>query len=307
MTFKALKKGDKVAVIATSGRLKPEKLEKGAAALTELGFTPVLYPQCGFQDGYFAGTDRQRADALMEAYRDKETAAIWCARGGYGAARLLDLLDYDVIKNNPKPLIGYSDITALHLAFYKRLRRIGIHGRMLGDMGGWPSAEGDAQQRDFVMGNNVDYLKLPEANPRTLVKGTAEGVLLGGNLTTMVNLIGTKDAPDFNEAILFVEEIEEELYHFDRMLVQLRRAGVSGLRGVVLGGLTKMKDGGEDNPFGKNGAEIILDHFGKLGVPVVADFPSGHITHSATLPIGAKVRLTASERVSLEPVEPVFG
>jgi muramoyltetrapeptide carboxypeptidase len=293
--FKALKAGDKVAVVAPAGCLPPERLAIGLKMLTDAGLVPEVAEQGREVHGRFAGDDAARAADMMAAYKNRDIKAIFCAKGGYGSSRILDLLDYEVIKANPKPLIGYSDITALHIAIWQRTGNIGLHARSLGDCTlHYANPDADAELMRFLQGEVTELGLLANTAPEVVVAGEAEGTLIGGNIRMLSHLCGTPDQPHTEDSILFLEEVGEERYSFDRLLLQMQRAGLfRKLKGVVLGSFHKVTDTSPPE-FGLSTQEIIERYFTPLNIPLVRHWPTGHTGLNCVMPIGQRVQLTAA-------------
>lgn len=239
------------------------------------------------RDGYLAGTDTQRLADLNAAIRDDRIDGIWCVRGGYGAMRILDGIDYDAMRRRPKTLIGYSDITALHAAFATRANVVTFHG---------PTARGaltdftrDSLQRATIAQTDSCGVA-PEA--RTIRRGVAAGRLVGGNLALLAALTGTPFAPDYRATILVLEDVAEPTYRIDRMIRQLVLSGTLGeLAGIAFGQFTDGDAAEEGNVRGLN--DILRETAELLGVPAVAGIPLGHIEHQWTVPLGARAELDA--------------
>ncbi len=271
-----LKKGDLIGVMAPSGRFRQELLDQGVQTLSSMGFR-VRVPQ-GL-DGvhrYLAGDDAARRHGLHEMYRDPEVKAVMAARGGYGSMRLLEQVDWALLAAHPKLMIGFSDVTALLSALVDRGHCV-IHGPNLVSM-----ADPDPFTRDrFYKALTQQPSRLVADTCHTLRNGRAEGRLVGGNLATLAHLVGTRFQPDFSNALLFVEDIGEPAYKIDRMLTQMRMAGLlDGVRGVVAGEFVNCENS-EYIP------EILLELF--PGIPVMAGLPAGHGSLNAALMMGEKV------------------
>lgn len=287
MTWNTLCDGDLVAVVAPAGPGEPESVARVEPLLAGLGFRTRLYPSCHACDGFLAGPDALRLADLHAAFADPAVAAVWCLRGGYGSGRLLDRIDSGLLLANDKPLVGYSDITALH-ALRARLGLAGLHAPMPASDLVKEGRETDAQAlfdllRGGLMGGHVFA---PTALATDLrVDGLAEGVLIGGNLSLVAALVGTPYAWPAAGAILFLEDVGEEPYRIDRLLGQLRLAGVlDAAAGFLLGSFSD-----EASP-----AEVLYDYLGRLGKPVLGGWPSGHGTPNLPLPLGVRVRLDAT-------------
>lgn len=290
----ALAEGDLVGVVApASPPAEDRELQRGLEALAAMGLRVRLGRHLrlggGARAGYLAGPDRDRAADLMEMFRDPAVRAIFCARGGYGSARLLPLLDYRVIRRHPKILVGYSDITALHLAIHRRAGLVTFHGPMVAsDFGrGLSAFTAESLRRALFHPHPAG----PVANPPSLPPpvavrpGVARGPLIGGNLSLVVSTLGTPFEIRTAGRILFLEEVGEPAYRVDRMLTQLRQAGkLDGVAGVAFG---ECGEGREDL------MEVLHDRLGDLGVPVLANLAIGHGAEKATLPLGVRATLNA--------------
>lgn len=306
-----LRRGAKVALVAPASPVfEPASLDRAVRRIESLGFVPVLGRAARSLHGYLAGTDAERAEDLLRAFADDDLEAIWCLRGGYGCARLLPLLDFELIARHPKPLIGFSDVTALHAALWTRCRHVGFHAPMASNE--WAPYEVEAFERVVMTPRPAGRLGAPPAPPpgpgrlgsgpypRTLVGGRAEGPLIGGNLSVFARLLGTPWMPEPDGAILVLEDVSEPTYRLDGMLMQLRGAGwLQRLAGVALGDFGD-REGGQRHqlPFG-----VVLEELlGDLGIPVAEGFAVGHIPVQTTLPLGTRVRLDA-DAATLDALE----
>lgn len=294
-----LAKNDVVALVAPASPLDEALVKRAVEYLRKTGYRVKL--SLGYREarGYLAATDERRAAELNAIFANPDVKAILCLRGGYGSPRILDKIDYDLIRRNPKIFVGYSDITALLNAIQARTGLAVFHGLMAKDLsspGGptpfsskyfWSAFQPESRLFD-------DWGALAsKASLRTLVRGRAEGVLVGGNLSVLTSTIGTPYAVNCQGAILFLEEVNEKVFRVDRMLNQLRLSGsLSRLRGVLLGQFT----GGASAPRGRTLETVFEEYFGGLGVPVLAGYPAGHTTDQATLPLGIRVRLDATSK-----------
>jgi muramoyltetrapeptide carboxypeptidase len=287
----SLSAGARVALVAPAGPLRgDQELQAAIAHASSLGWEPVVAPHALSRHGYLAGTDEQRADDFNAALRDDDVDGIWCLRGGYGAMRILDALDYDAMRRNPRPLIGYSDITALHCAVNVRCGVVSYHG---------PTARGELTgfSRDSLVRAVVDRVdpcgSAPEA--RRLRGGCAEGRLVGGNLALLAALAGTPYAPDYTDAILVLEDVGEATYRIDRMLQQLRLSGaLDRVAGIAFGQFTESTDPLDAEPCPLD--EVLRAVSDAAGVPALAGIPLGHIGDQWTVPLGARAELDADAR-----------
>ncbi|MEM8679213.1 MAG: LD-carboxypeptidase [Planctomycetota bacterium] len=328
---RALRPGDTIQIVAPAGLLDRERIERATERLRAMGFTVKTNADAYQEAGYLAGTDERRANEINQAFRDPDVDAVFPGTGGYGTMRILERLDYDLIRQNPKILIGFSDITALHTAIHQQTGLITFHSPV--PMWGLGSEEnltpfsahyfwralladqyppGETGYLISAEGNAVDTRTDPDSScelgpPTTVHGGKAQGRLIGGNLSLVAATIGTPYEVDTTDRILFLEDVGEAPYRIDRMLCQLRLAGAfDGCRGVVLGQFTRRKN--EDTSEEVRTIDEVLDeYFQDLGVPVLRDFPMGHHPCNATFPVGAQCELDADAgtlRVLQNPVQP---
>jgi len=294
---KALKKGDTIAISAPAGAIFSSKyIKRFEEKLTGLGFKIIKGKTLSTQTGYLAGEDDMRAKELNTFFADPEVKAIFTMRGGWGSNRILDLLDYEMIKKNPKILMGYSDITSLILAINKKTGLITYHGPM-----GYSSWEAFSTQQvyDTLIAGKKVVLKNPkeeEEQLETLHNGVAQGKLLGGNLTVVCSLIGSQYEPDWKGSILFLEETKEEPYRIDRLLWQMKLAGVfDKVNGIVLGSFYKCYALEPERAFSLG--EVFDQHFSKLNKPVYRGASFGHTINKFTLPIGVLAKVDADKHI----------
>jgi muramoyltetrapeptide carboxypeptidase len=290
---KPLKKNARVALVSPAGPIAGEEdLERARDNTRSLGWEPVTGKHAGEKHGYLAGEDAYRSEDLNDAIRDPQIDGIWCVRGGYGAMRVLDDIDYPAIKKNPKPLIGYSDITAIHSAIYNKTSLVTYHG---------PTAR--EKLSDFSRASLVKAV-VEQADPcgiapnaREISAGRAEGRLAGGNLSLIASLVGTRYAVNLSGAILIVEDVGEPLYRLDRMLQQLLLAGaLDGCKAIAFGDFS-----GAEKDSGIGGVdELFAAVATRLDVPCLAGIPVGHIPEQWTIPLGATATLdTAGRKLSV--------
>ncbi|MDX9883922.1 MAG: LD-carboxypeptidase [Prolixibacteraceae bacterium] len=291
-----LKPGDRIRIVSPAGRVVAEKILPGIGLLRDQGFEVLVGEHVFAGHFQYAGTDRQRAADFQLALNDPETKAIICARGGYGSVRILEYLDFTELKKKPKWLVGFSDITVLHSVFNK-LGIAGIHGPMPGFfMQGGHCSESFRKLHDSLTGKVPAYIF--DAHPQNR-NGETSGILVGGNLSLLYSLNGTRYELDPKGKILFIEDISEYLYHLDRMMTNFRLSGkLEKLAGLVVGSFTKMKD--NDKPFGKTVEEIILDAVRDYDFPVCFSFPSGHVNRNMPLLLGANYSLLVASSCKLE-------
>jgi muramoyltetrapeptide carboxypeptidase len=286
-----LSAGARVALIAPSGPLRDgSELERAQTNARAMGWEPVVGAHARSSDGYLAGSDIDRWGDLNAAIADDSIDGIWCLRGGYGAMRLLESIDYSRMAKRPKTLIGYSDITALHSAFNRHSQLVTYHG---------PTARqalppfSQASLARAVTSRENPCGAMPTA--RTLTGGRVAGRVVGGNLALLVSLIGTKYAPDYEGAIVVIEDVNEAHYRIDRMLTQLRLSGAFDESvGIVFGGFTDVPKEFGDEIWTLD--RVLEDLAQRAGVPCVAGAPFGHIDMQWTIPLGARAELDADSR-----------
>lgn len=273
-----LKKGDKVALVAPAKKIQTQ-LEPALEIIKSWGMTPLLGEHVLAVDNYFAGTDEQRLADLQWALNDPEIKAIIIARGGYGTTRIIDQIDWTLFDLNPKWICGFSDITSL-LTLLNNRNVACIHGPM-GVTMAWDEQSTKALQELFCSGK-YEYKISSHAKNKL---GSTRATLTGGNLSIICNSIGTASEIQTEGKILFLEEVGEYLYHLDRMLIQLKRAGkLDAIKGLIVGDFSSMKDH-QDN-FGKEVVDIILESVAELDIPVAFGFPIGHETKNLPLICG---------------------
>jgi muramoyltetrapeptide carboxypeptidase len=295
-----LRPGDTVRLIAPGGPFAPSLLKAGQRALERLDLIPVVNRAEFARDGFLAGSDRRRAEALTAALQEDDTRAVWCIRGGYGSARLLRLLDLPRLRRRPKLLIGFSDVTALLMQLARPGGFVTIHGPVVVQL---PRLRaGDLRWLETLLFAPHAPQCVPLGRVRTLAPGTAEGVLAAGNLAILASLAGTPFAPDLRGAVLCLEDVNEEAYRLDRLFWQIGTAGLlNGVRGVVVGELTDCTPAGT----GRHSARRVLERaVAALGVPALSGAAFGHGRRNLALPVGVRVRLDAAER-TLTLLEPV--
>jgi muramoyltetrapeptide carboxypeptidase len=283
--------GARVALVAAAGPLPAGGVDRAVERVRGLGWEPVPGAGCRAREGYLAGSDASRAADLNAALRDPAVDAVWMLRGGYGTMRLLEAVDWRALAERPKALIGFSDNTALHLGAL-RAGVVSFHGPHPHTRE-FPAFSRDALVRVTSATAAAGLLPHPPALPaaEAIADGVAEGRLVGGNLSLVAATLGTPYAVPADGAILFLEEVGEHAYRIDRLLTQLRLAGVlARVAGVAVGRVTEVPPGEEGGP----GAQAVLrDRLAGLGVPVVAGLPFGHVAESWTLPEGIRARLDA--------------
>ena len=299
-----LKPGCRIGVVSPSYWLKKQYMEKTSKFFQDKGYTMVMGNNNSMRWGPFAGTPQERADDIHHMFSNPKIEAIICARGGYGANRVLPLLDYNLIRDNPKIFMGYSDITAYLTSITQKTGLVTFHGPMMVSYKkGFVNYNFQTMER--ILNGTPDFkIESPDSLPARILKpGIAMGPLWGGNMTLLINRLGTSDSLDTDGVILFLEDLDEYLYSFERMLVQMRTAGMlDNIAGLIIGELHEFKD--QDVAFERNTDEIVMDICGDLEIPIVSNFPCGHGTYQATLPISIPVELYAKQQPYLTLLEP---
>ncbi|MDG1219270.1 MAG: LD-carboxypeptidase [Flavobacteriaceae bacterium] len=288
-----LKSGDTISILAPSGVLNnfDNKITKAINIFKSWGLNVVLGNHIYDKNGHFAGTDKNREKDFQKALDNKNIKAIWCARGGYGAVRIIDKLNFDNYLKNPKWIIGFSDITVIHnkLNF---LNSESIHAMMITgfeDIG--QNNNSLSKLKNVLFGDSLSYSIASNKNNKT---GKSEGIIVGGNLTLIQSTIGSKTELKMKDKILFIEEIGEYAYHIDRMLYSLKRAGYfENCKGLIVGQISDVKKNTTD--FGRSINELILDVLDEYNFPILFDFPAGHEKTNFPIILGRKVILDVSK------------
>jgi len=288
-----LKSGDTISIVAPSGVLNnfDDKITKAINIFKSWGLNVVIGNHIFDKNGHFAGTDKNREKDFQKALDNKNIKAIWCARGGYGAVRIIDKLNFDNYLKNPKWIIGFSDITVIHnkLNF---LNSESIHAMMITgfeDIG--QNNDSLSKLKNVLFGDSLSYSIASNKNNKT---GKSEGIIVGGNLTLIQSTIGSKTELKMKDKILFIEEIGEYAYHIDRMLYSLKRAGYfENCKGLIVGQISDVKKNTTD--FGRSINELILDVLDEYNFPILFDFPAGHEKTNFPIILGRKVILDVSK------------
>ncbi|MCG0276796.1 MAG: LD-carboxypeptidase [Thermosediminibacteraceae bacterium] len=298
----ALKKGNTIGIVAPASPASAEKLNTAIKIIEDMGYRVKIGRSCYENYGYLAGSDDVRAYDINDMFASPEISAIFCMRGGYGTLRILDLLDYESISKNPKIFLGYSDITAIHIALIQKSGLVTFHGPM-------PAADftcndfnkftKDAMLKALTSNSPLGEIKSPEGYPAAemLVPGSAEGEIIGGNLSVIVSTIGTPYEIDTRGKLLMIEEIGEEPYRIDRMLTQLRLSGkLNDAAGIILGQFTNCVPKHPEKSLTLD--QVFRDILVPLNKPVIKGVCFGHEEHKATIPMGVKARIDG-ERAAL--------
>lgn len=292
-----LKVGDRIAIVAPAGILikRKELIEKAKQLAESWGLKVFIGAHVFNQNYHFAGTDKERADDFQKALDDPRIKAIWCARGGYGSARILDRLDVNFSKGTPKWIVGYSDVTALHSHFHN-LGLQTIHAMMCTSLSFDPLETKQSIQslKKALFGEVLRYKIKSNALNRN---GQSEGLLVGGNLSLLQSMLASESQLNTEGKILFIEEIGEYKYHIDRMLQSLKRAGYfDHCKGLIVGGMTNIKK--NTTPWGSSIEQLILDVVAAYDFPVLFDFPAGHDPDNRALILGRKIKMSVKKEVS---------
>jgi len=275
-----LKKGDKVAIVALASKLNPDDIQSAINLMQENWGVEVIVGESVAASYFnFAGTDEIRLKDFQQNIDNQEIKAVFSARGGYGSSRIIDAVDFTEFKKNPKWVIGFSDITAVH----GQLQVMGFQS-LHAPMPKTFMRDYDSVQKleSFLFGRDIDYTITSKPSNKI---GVGEGQIVGGNLCILAHLIGSKSEVDTDGKILFIEDISEYLYNIDRMMVQLKRVGkLENLAGLIVGDFSDVKE--NDEPFGKTFYEIIAEHTAEYNYPICFDFPVGHEAINWTIPCG---------------------
>lgn len=285
------KKGDTIGIISPAGPIKREELEQGIKIVESLGLHVKLGKHVYDKYGYLAGTDSDRAADLNDMFKDNEVKGIICARGGYGSSRIVELLDYEVIKQKPKVLLGYSDITYLHTAIRQRTGLITFHGPMVAsDMGesDFAKLSYDLLQQFFIP---QDVVYTTAISPlEAIVHGRAAGALVGGNLSLLASTLGTPDEIDTKGKLLLLEDVSEPPYKIDSMLNQLKLAGkLEQAAGILIGDFTDCD--AKDPETSLSFDQVLVDYLTDLEKPVLKGFRIGHCNPNITVPLGTEATM----------------
>lgn len=295
ITPKLLTSDDRVAIISTARKITLPEVLPSIRLLASWGLQPVVGKTVGKSCNQFAGTDKERAEELQAMIDDSSIKAIFCARGGYGSARILDMVDFSSLEKNPKWIVGYSDVTAILSHIYYKHNIEGIHGIMpinIEDRNENPATK--TLKEALFTGKTVIEVQSEDLN----IEGEACGELVGGNLSMLYSLLGSESFQDTKDKILFIEDLDEYLYHIDRMMLALKRANkLQNIKGLVVGAFSDMHD--NSVPFGKQAEEIIYESIKELNIPVAFNVPCGHIgTNNHAFIHGKQARLTVTKEGS---------
>ncbi len=289
--------GARVALVAPAGPLRgPDDVERAIANVRALGWEPVVSPHALARTGYFAGDDEMRAADLNDALRDRRVDGVWCLRGGYGAMRVLDRIDWSALRGHAKPILGYSDVTALHGAIARQAGIVSYHAPTART----PLSPFSRASLERAVMRGEDSCGVAE-RARVLRPGRARGRLEGGNLAVFAALVGTPYLPPLDGALLVLEDVNEAVYRIDRMLAQLRLSGaLHGVRAIIFGDCTNCPEEADDGA--RTLDDVLLELADWLRVPCLAGVPVGHVSEQWTMALGAVGELDAGARsVSVLP------
>lgn len=295
-----LRHGDLVAIAATARKVSAEEMRPGIELLESWGLRVRVPERLYSSDHQFAGTDAHRSEQMQALLDDPNVKAIFCARGGYGSVRMADALNFDYFVEHSKWIIGYSDVTVLHAHLYQHMAYRSIHGPMMLNFQPEKLHKESAEHLRKTLFEGPQSLSFA-SHPRNKTEGMpVSGTLVGGNLSVLYSILGSASEPDYTDKILFLEDLDEYLYHIDRMMLALRRSGrLAHLAALVVGDMSDMKDNAV--PFGKTAYEIILDAVKDYSFPVVFGAPFGHEPRNLSLVHGARYRLEQGSMIQLIP------
>ncbi len=286
-----LKQGSKVVIVAPARCVTPEEMAYGIQWLKDQGFVPVFDERLFAVHHIFAGTDDFRAAVFQEYIDNEEIEAIWLARGGYGSIRIIDKIDFSKFWEHPKWIAGFSDSTVIH----GKLQRLGIPSLHASMPFYFANKTEEAKQSIYnaLTGKSLHY-KIP-TNPLNRL-GEMEGEIVGGNLSVLYGMMGSDTFPETDGKILFIEEVDEYIYHIDRMMRGLKRAGkLANLKGLIVGGLTQIHDNA--HPFGQSAEEVIAEVVSEYNYPLCFNFPAGHFDDNRALFLGTETQLLVNQNV----------
>ena len=285
----ALQKGDLIYITAPAKSIDISFVDFAKSYFENQGYKVLISQHCTGEFNYFSGTDDERTADFQYGIDHPEVKAIVCARGGYGCVRIVDRIQWAGILREPKWIIGFSDVTVFH----QRMQRFGlpsIHGTM--PLNFKENSQDSFATLDKAWTNEVYSISSTFTSSNK--QGSSEGQLVGGNLSILYSLLGTDDQITYENSILFIEDLAEQIYHLDRMLFAFAKAGIfDKIKGLIVGGMTDMKD--TSVPFGKTVQEVILEHFQYRNIPIIFDFPAGHIDNNRALVFGRNVTLNSNE------------
>jgi len=290
-----LKKGDKIAIVSPARSITFEEVHPAIRFFQRHELEVVLGSYIFSRHHQYAGTDDQRRRDFQHHLDDSRIRAIICSRGGYGTVRIIDNLDFTSFCEHPKWIVGYSDATVFHSHLHRQFGIESLHATMPVNIRDDKPTESMNSMINALLGKQIHYTYPASGHGRS---GQAEGILTGGNLSILCSLMGSPSEIDTNGKILFLEDVDEYLYHIDRMMMLLKRAGkLANLKGLIVGGMTRMND--NTIPFGKSASEIIAEAVKEYHYPVCFDFPAGHQDDNLALILGRKVHFSVGKEITL--------
>jgi len=291
-----LKKGDRIALLSPSRAISQQQTDIAKQVITSWGLEVIEGRHTYSKHNQFAGTDEERAEDFQRMMDDGRIRAIFCNRGGYGAVRIIDKLDFSKFVKDPKWIVGYSDFTVFHSHIQRNFNIETLHAVMPVNITTPDNLHPSLSSlKKALFGDTLTY-NLPKADRQRA--GNAKGILTGGNLSILYSLLGSRSDVDTSGKILFLEDLDEYLYHIDRMMMALKRAGkLDNLAGLIVGGMSKMRD--NEIPFGKTAEEIIMDAVSGYDYPVYFGFPAGHVDDNRAMIFGREVKITVGEEFYL--------
>ncbi len=285
-----LKPGDTIGIAAPARKISEQELQKSIELIQENGYKVLFAPHLFNQNNQFSGSDLERASDINYLINHPEVKAIFCARGGYGSLRIIDLIDWNLFKNNPKIIAGFSDITVFHSHLNLALKSPSLHATMPINMAKTDNPFQETNNQSFfnaLAGRKISY-SLENSSLNTSL--SLEGKLIGGNLSVLFSMMGSSSFELNEEVILFIEDLDEYLYHIDRMMMGISRMkGFENIKGILVGSFSEMKD--NNIAFGKSAYEIIAEHANRLNIPVIFNFPAGHDQLNQAFFLGKKARI----------------
>lgn len=308
---KKLKQGDTIGIMGPSGWGDPQLMQQAAEFLRNFGFKVYLHPQTGARSFVSAGKAQERISALHDLFLNPDIDAIFAMKGGLRSMQMLDGIDYDIIRNNPKIFVGYSDVTFLLSTFFKRAGLVTFHGLTLSRYRAELVNEGHRETLDFLQ-NKAGNVLWPQATMEILREGQTEGTLFGGNLCLVSTLLAMDEAyrPDLKNKILLIEDIGEETRQIDRMLMTLKLSGAwNDMAGLVIGHMNDIADTGDNYKFNCTVRDLVLEHTEGWDRPVIFGAPFGHDAPNLPFPVGVRAKLSAPEndKPTLELLESPFA
>lgn len=287
--------GDEIRILTTARKVSLEEISLAKKWIESFGYIVSIGSTIGLEENQYGGNDKERAKDFQLALNDTKVKAIWFARGGYGSIRIFDLINWNNFIQHPKWLIGFSDITIWHNLVNQFYGIQTLHSLMpLTFESSTELAKNSLREAISGTFSAIEF----DSHPLNSLKSTLEGELIGGNLSILYSLLGTKSGLNTNGKILFIEEIDEYLYHIDRMMLSMKNSGkLNGIKGLIVGGFTDIKD--NNIPFGKSYEEIILEHCSEFNYPIIFNFPAGHIEDNRTIALGSNVRFSSNEKLTM--------